>query len=109
MNKNFLQELLLSVFTKNRKLLKKSSAFKIMRPRIQEMSESMMSQKGESSGIAMAKEIIDTYRFLDPKSKLGFFFELAERFGPSKKELEGAAKAYLNEPNAQQAMALQFG
>ena len=108
MNTNFLQELLLSVFTKSRKLLKKSSAFKIMRPGIQEMSESMMSQKGESSGIVMAKEIIDTYRFLEPKSKLEFFVELAERFGPSKKKLEGAAKAYLNEPNAQQAMALQI-
>ena len=67
-----------------------------------------MSQKGESSGIVMAKEIIDTYRFLEPKSKLEFFIELAERFGPSKKKLEGAAKAYLNEPNAQQAMALQI-
>ena len=72
------------------------------------MSESMMSQKGESSGITMAKEIIDTYRFLDPKSKLEFFIELAERFGPSKKELEGAAKAYLNEPNAHKAMDLQI-
>ena len=108
MNTNFLQELLLSVFRKSRKLVKKSSAFKIIRPGIKEMSESMMSQKGESSGITMAKEIIDTYRFLDPKSKLEFFIELAERFGPSKKELEGAAKAYLNEPNAHKAMDLQI-
>ena len=108
MNTNFLQELLLSVFRKSRKLVKKSSAFKIKRPGIQELSESLMSQKGESSGIVMAKEIIDTYRFLEPKSKLEFFVELAERFGPSKKKLEGAAKAYLNEPNAQQAMALQI-
>ena len=53
-----------------------------MRPGIQEMSETMMSQKDESSGIVMAKEIIDTYRLLDPKSKLGFFIELAERFSP---------------------------
>tara|TARA_E500000331_G_C16687726_1_gene468277 strand:+ start:116 stop:469 length:354 start_codon:yes stop_codon:yes gene_type:complete len=100
MNTNFLQELLLSVFRKSRKLVKKSSSFKIIRPGIKEMSESMMSQKGESSGINMAKEIIDTYRFLDPKTKLEFFIELAERFGPSKKELEVAAKAYLNEPKA---------
>ena len=108
MNTNFLQELLLSVFRKSRKLVKKSSAFKITRPGIKEMCESMMSQNGESSGITMAKEIIDTYRFLDPKSKLEFFIELAERFGPSKKELEAAAKAYLNEPNAHKAMALQI-
>lgn len=108
MNTNFLQELLLSVFRKSRKLVKKSSAFKILRHGIKEMSEYMISQKGESSGINMAKEIIDTYRFLDPKSKLKFFTELAERFGPSKKELEVAAKAYLNEPNAHKAMALQI-
>ena len=67
-----------------------------------------MSQKGESSGIMMAKEIIDTYQLLDPKSKLEFFVELAEKFGPSKKKLEVAAEAYLNEPNVQQAMALQI-
>ena len=72
------------------------------------MSESMMSQKGESSGINMAKEIIDTYRFPDPKYKLEFFIELAERFGPSKKELEVTAKAYLNELNAHKAMSLQI-
>ena len=66
MNTNFLQELLLSVFRKTRKLVKKSSIFKIKRFGIQELSESMMSQKGESSGIMMAKEIIDTYQLLDP-------------------------------------------
>ena len=88
MNTNFLQELLLSVFRKTRKLVKKSSIFKIKRFGIQELSESMMSQKGESSGIMMAKEIIDTYQLLDPKSKLEFFVELAEKFGPSKKKLE---------------------
>ncbi len=108
MNTNFLQELLLSVFRKTRKLVKKSSIFKIKRFGIQELSESMMSQKGESSGIMMAKEIIDTYQLLDPKSKLEFFVELAEKFGPSKKKLEVAAEAYLNEPNVQQAMALQI-
>ena len=108
MNTNFLQELLLSVFRKTRKLVKKSSIFKIKRFGIQELSESMMSQKGESSGIMMAKEIIDTYQLLDPKSKLEFFVELAEKFGPSKKKLEVAAEAYLNEPNIQQAMALQI-
>ena len=108
MNTNFLQELLLSVFRKTRKLVKKSSIFKIKRFGIQELSESMMTQKGESSGIMMAKEIIDTYQLLDPKSKLEFFVELAEKFGPSKKKLEVAAEAYLNEPNVQQAMALQI-
>ena len=108
MNTNFLQELLLSVFRKTRKLVKKSSIFKIKRFGIQELSESMMSQKGESSGIMMAKEIIDTYQLLDPKSKLEFFVELAEKFGPSKKKLEVAAEAYLNEPNVQKAMALQI-
>ena len=67
-----------------------------------------MSQKGESSGVMMAKEIIDTYQLLEPKSKLEFFVELAEKFGPSKKKLEVAAEAYLNEPNVQQAMVLQI-
>ena len=108
MNTNFLQELLLSVFRKTRKLVKKSSIFKIKRFGIQELSESFMSQKGESSGIMMAKEIIDTYQLLEPKPKLEFFVELAEKFGPSKKKLEVAAEAYLNEPNVQQAMALQI-
>ena len=45
MNTNFLQELLLSVFRKTRKLVKKSSIFKIKRFGIQELSESMMTNE----------------------------------------------------------------
>ena len=76
MNTNFLQELLLSVFRKTRKLVKKSSIFKIKRFGIQELSESMMSQKGESSGIMMAKEIIDTYNYLNQNLNWNFLLNL---------------------------------
>jgi len=76
MNTNFLQELLLSVLRKTRKLVKKSSIFKTKRFGIQELSESMMSQKGESSGIMMAKEIIDTYNYLNQNLNWNFLLNL---------------------------------
>ena len=62
------------------------------------LCEGLASSRGEASGVALARRILDRYEEADPAGKDAIFAFLASRFVPSAGEATKAAEAYLKEP-----------
>ncbi|MEH6455880.1 MAG: malonyl-CoA decarboxylase [Cocleimonas sp.] len=60
--------------------------------KIETLCEYLISQKGEATGIAIAKEILSRYVELDKEEKLNFFKILSNDFGVDEKVLDKAFK-----------------
>ncbi len=67
------------------------------------LGESLLSERGESSGVALARQILDRYAQLEPGERLAFLRILASRFGADPKRLERALAAYQAKPDAETA------
>ncbi|MDI7862683.1 malonyl-CoA decarboxylase [Rhizobiaceae bacterium n13] len=61
---------------------------------IAERCETLLSSRGEASGMALAKDILDRWRTFDIKSQQVFMRMLLARFGPKVERLETAIDAY---------------
>lgn len=66
----------------------------------------LLSQKGEASGTALAREVVNAYQAMDEKGRLAFFEFLATELGPDSEVLEQAINAYRESPDADNLMAL---
>jgi malonyl-CoA decarboxylase len=97
-NRSFLGDLLQSISERGRELLAKTRARRPLgeerAENIIELCEHLLSGRGEASGVALAAEILDTYRGLKTGERIAFFEALAHSFGPDKARLELACKAY---------------
>ena len=62
------------------------------------LCEGLASSRGEASGVALARRILDRYEEADPAGRDAIFAFLASRFVPSAGEATKAAEAYLKEP-----------
>ncbi|EKF41486.1 malonyl-CoA decarboxylase [Nitratireductor indicus] len=56
--------------------------------------ETLLSSRGEASGMALAKEIADRWEGLDAERRQAFMTMLLERFGPDTERLDKAIEAY---------------
>jgi malonyl-CoA decarboxylase len=70
------------------------------------LAEALVSERGEASGAALAQALLASYAVLDAADRKAFFAFVASHFSPDEARLTAAAKAYLAEPNTQQAMEL---
>ncbi|QQS13989.1 MAG: malonyl-CoA decarboxylase [Rhodospirillales bacterium] len=70
------------------------------------LCEALLSSRGEASGVALAREVLDRWTALDEAGRGAFLSALAERFGPDAKRLRAAAEAYLADPKPGAASAL---
>ena len=70
------------------------------------LAQSLLSEKGEASGAALARALIERYETLEPEERLGFLLFLAEGFAPDYEALKQAAEHYLAEPSAEAAARL---
>ena len=59
----------------------------------------LLSEKGEASGTAIARDVVDAYEPLSEGEKLDFFTRLATEFSPDVDEVLQAAEAYHATPN----------
>jgi malonyl-CoA decarboxylase len=59
----------------------------------------LLSSRGEASGVALAREILDRYDALDDAAKAAFLRELVQRFGAEPTALEKAIAAYREKPD----------
>src|SRR5919204_4194122 len=59
-----------------------------------ELCEALLSGRGEASGTAMARQLLDRYHELDETGRRTFFEALARNFGPDKERLAEAIKAW---------------
>lgn len=72
------------------------------------LCEQLLTGRGEASGAALAREMLDRYETLDDDSRLQFFSSLVERFGPDPEKLASAAYAWMNNPSQETAANLHF-
>ncbi|MGY4314533.1 malonyl-CoA decarboxylase [Bradyrhizobium sp. JR3.5] len=59
-----------------------------------ELCEALLSGRGEASGTAMAREVLDRYHHLDAAGRLSFFQTLARDFGPDHARLAQAIESW---------------
>jgi malonyl-CoA decarboxylase len=66
-----------------------------------ELCEALLSSRGEASGTAMAREVLDCYHHLDDAGRLTFFGTLSRDFGPDREKLTRAIEAWRAQPDAE--------
>ncbi len=62
------------------------------------LCQSLLTRRGEASGVALAKDIVDAYSEMDNDCKIQFLEMIASDFGPDNDSVAKAAQAYLNNP-----------
>jgi malonyl-CoA decarboxylase len=73
-----------------------------------ELCEALLSGRGEASGTAMAREVLDRYHGLDADGRRSFFEALARDFGPDREEVARAIEAWRAEPGEGNGGQLHF-
>src|ERR1700743_1297798 len=98
----FFSDLLASISERGRTLLRRagSSDDKQDVSELLELCEALLSGRGEASGTAMAREVLDCYHHLDENGRLTFFGTLSREFGPDRERLGRAIETWRAEPDA---------
>src|ERR1700687_4744986 len=106
----FFSDLLASISERGRTLLRRvgSSDARPDGAELIELCEALLSGRGEASGTAMAREVLDRYHHLDEASRLSFFDALARKFGPDREKLAQAIENWRAQPNDADASDLHF-
>jgi len=110
MNNAFFSDLLTSISERGRTLLRRAGSSDARQDAsdLIELCEALLSGRGEASGTAMAREVLDRYRQLDEAGRLRFFETLAGRYGPDRERLAQAIEAWRAQPNDDDASDLHF-
>ena len=107
MNVAFFQEILNTVAERGRALLPKSLFGGGSDEDIYELSRALLSGRGEASGVAIARELLDRYARLGCDGRRGFFRYLAKELNPDPVRVAEAAQGYLTAPAPASLSALQ--
>ena len=70
------------------------------------LANSLLSERGEASGAAVARELFNVFKALTPDQRIEFLIFVSEGFQPDRKRLSEAARLYLAEPNTETAARL---
>ncbi|MBK1660952.1 Malonyl-CoA decarboxylase [Paracraurococcus ruber] len=74
--------------------------------RARRLAHALLSERGEASGAAVARDLHDSVCALQGEDRLAFFRFLAEGFGPDEAKLRAAAEAWLAAPSTDGAARL---
>jgi malonyl-CoA decarboxylase len=66
-----------------------------------EWCDTLLSRKGEASGVAWAQRLLEGFRTLDDESRLVFYRELATRYQPDPADVLQKSTAYTEDQNAE--------
>ena len=111
MNTSFFQELLGSIAERGRALIDRSAtrpAMAVGEPTpasvkapetLESLCRALLSGRGEASGVALAKQVLDLYARSPTPARLEFFRLLARSFGPDIARVRHAYEAYERDPN----------
>jgi malonyl-CoA decarboxylase len=77
--------------------------------RARALCRSLLSERGEASGTALARELAELYQTLDDEAALGFFQVLALDLAPNQGRLVELAAAYAAQPSTDALLALSDG
>jgi malonyl-CoA decarboxylase len=109
-NNAFFSDLLSSISERGRTLLRRVGSAEA-RPDGAELialCEALLSGRGEASGTAMAREVLDRYHTLDDAERLAFFETLTRDFGPDREKLAEAIENWRAQPSDEDASDLHF-
>ena len=70
------------------------------------LAESLLSERGEASGVVLARELLTAYSAASEDVRLQFLLLLAQRFGADLRKIDQAIKRYAAEPGPEQARQL---
>jgi malonyl-CoA decarboxylase len=106
----FFSDLLSTISERSRTLLRRGEPAdgKHDASELIELCEALLSGRGEASGTAMARELLDGYHDLDASGRLAFFQELARHYGPDHERLKQAMEAWHDQPSDADASDLHF-
>jgi len=106
----FFSDLLSTISERGRTLLRRvgSSDDKQDASDLIELCEALLSSRGEASGTAMAREVLDRYHHLDQPERLAFFETLARNYGPDREKLSQAIESWRAQPSDDDASDLHF-
>src|SRR5215468_10211513 len=106
----FFSDLLSTISERSRTLLRRGEPAdgKDDATELLELCEALLSGRGEASGTAMAREVLDGYHDLDATGRLAFFEQLARHFGPDHEKLKQAIEAWRNQPSDADDSDLHF-
>ena len=63
-----------------------------------DIAEALLSRRGEASGVALARTLIEGYEAAPLATRLAFLTALADRFGPDQARLDAAVEDYRSDP-----------
>ncbi|MEH2488144.1 malonyl-CoA decarboxylase [Bradyrhizobium sp. AZCC 2230] len=105
----FFSDLLATISERGRTLLRRDSAdTKQDADGLIELCGALLSGRGEASGTAMAREVLDVYQELDAAGRRAFFDALVRDFGPDRERLAQAIETWRAKPADEDASALHF-
>src|ERR1700693_2012036 len=106
----FFSDLLSSISERGRTLLRRvgSSEAKPDGAGLIALCEALLSGRGEASGTAMAREVLDRYHHLDDAERLSFFETLVRDYGPDRERLAQAIESGRALPTDEDASDLHF-
>lgn len=107
MNVSFLQELLNTVAEQGRSLLPKSLFREDPDRGLQALVQALVSERGEASGVAIARQLLHHYKLLKAEEREAFFRYLAHTLTPESSGVADAARAYLDKPSPGSLLQLQ--
>src|ERR1700754_563 len=110
MSNAFFADLLASISERRRALLRRAGSpnTKQDASELLQLCEALLSGRGEASGTAMAREVLDRYHHLDKAERLSFFGGLARNYGPDRERLAHAIETWRAQPNDDDASDLHF-
>src|SRR5579871_5566538 len=104
MNTSFFGELLQAISERGRSLLDRARArerrdtLTETTENLADLCEELLSNRGEASGVALAREILTRYADLTIGPRIAFFEALATRFGVDPARIEAAIVAWPSKP-----------
>ncbi|WP_426420043.1 malonyl-CoA decarboxylase [Bradyrhizobium genosp. A] len=105
----FFSDLLATISERGRTLLRRDSVdTKQDADGLIELCGALLSGRGEASGTAMAREVLDVYQELDAAGRCAFFEALVRDFGPDRERLAQAIEKWRAQPADEDASALHF-
>lgn len=104
----FVADLLANVSRRSRELIGWQPAARgPRRPgEIVALARTLLSQRGEASGVALGREILDGFHALDAEGRTAVLVEFAEAFGADRAKLDAAIGAYQADPGPATAAQL---
>src|ERR1700728_1021634 len=108
-NTSFFSEMLQSIADRSRALISGRTSARGRSDGILELSEALLSGRGEASRGALAHEILDDYAGLPTGPRIAFFETLAKTFGHDPARIDAALAAWQAAPSADSAAELHRG